>query len=268
MDPVMQLSLIQLASAYVFVVIALIAVKARGISRTREILIASVRMTLQLILMGYLLIYLFAHPSPYLTLLILTVMIAFSIFNIYGRIKAPLSRQLKEIIAMAIAVGTTVVLFYFLLIVVGLKPWYEPRYFIPLAGMLIGNSMTGVALGINQLTLRMEREREMIEAALMLGATPREACREIVAGAFDAAIMPTVNSMLGMGIVFLPGMMTGQILSGVSPLTAIQYQIAIMMGILGSVTITVFLAVQLGYKSYFNKRLQWREGSNCRDGRV
>jgi putative ABC transport system permease protein len=77
-----------------------------------------------------------------------------------------------------------------------------------------------------------------------------------VDGAFDSAILPTINSMVGMGIVFLPGMMTGQILSGTSPVTAIEYQIAIMLGILGSVALTVILFVQMGYKTFFNERDQ------------
>jgi putative ABC transport system permease protein len=77
-----------------------------------------------------------------------------------------------------------------------------------------------------------------------------------VDSAFDSAILPTINSMVGMGIVFLPGMMTGQILSGISPVTAIEYQIAIMLGILGSVAFTVILFLQLGYKTFFNKKAQ------------
>ena len=90
----------------------------------------------------------------------------------------------------------------------------------------------------------------------MLGATPKMAAKQIVDNAFDSAILPTINSMVGMGIVFLPGMMTGQILSGTSPVTAINYQIAIMLGVLGSVSLTVILFVQLGYKTFFNDQDQ------------
>jgi putative ABC transport system permease protein len=93
----------------------------------------------------------------------------------------------------------------------------------------------------------------------MLGATPQMAVREVVNDAFSAAVIPTINSMLGMGIVFLPGMMTGQILAGASPLTAIEYQLAIMMGILGSVSLTVYLLVRQGYRSFFNERAQLKE---------
>lgn len=122
--------------------------------------------------------------------------------------------------------------------------------------MIIGNSMTGIALGVNSLHAGMHDQKSKVEAALMLGATPKMASRDIVNQAFDAAMLPTINSMVTMGIVFLPGMMTGQILSGISPLVAVEYQIAIMLGIVGSVSLSVILFVQLGYRTYFNHRSQ------------
>lgn len=102
----------------------------------------------------------------------------------------------------------------------------------------------------------MATQKNLVEEALILGATPQAATKSIVNSAFDAAIMPTINSMLGMGIVFLPGMMTGQILSGTSPATAVNYQIAIMLGILGAVALTVILMLQLGYRNFFNEEDQ------------
>lgn len=153
-------------------------------------------------------------------------------------------------------IGTTSSLVYFLFVVVRVTPWYNSRYFIPIGGMLIGNSMTGISLGINTLLDGMISKREIVETALMLGATPKESCKDIVNHAFDSAILPTINSMVGMGIVFLPGIMTGQILSGTPPTTAISYQIAIMLGILGSVTLSVILFLLLGYKTFFNEENQ------------
>jgi putative ABC transport system permease protein len=100
----------------------------------------------------------------------------------------------------------------------------------------------------------MKTKKQQIEGALMLGATPREATQGIVKDVFTSAIMPTINSMVGMGIIFLPGMMTGQILAGLSPLVAIEYQIAIMLAILGSVSITLYSLTRFGYPTYFN---QW-----------
>jgi putative ABC transport system permease protein len=180
----------------------------------------------------------------------------FSIYNIIKRTKKKLSKKLKQIIALSMISGTVSCLLFFLFVVVRISPWYNPQYFIPIAGMLIGNSMTGISLGVNRLVDSMEKQKDLVEGALMLGATPEMASKHIVDDAFDSAILPTINSMVGMGIVFLPGMMTGQILSGTSPVTAIEYQIAIMLGILGSVALTVVLFVQLGYKTFFNEDSQ------------
>lgn len=256
MNHVIDLQLWQMVAAYIFVLIVMLIVKTKGIPREKEILISSIRMTIQLILTGYILVYLFEASSPLYTILVLITMEIFSVFNIIKRTKSKLSLRLKQIIALSMFAGTVSCLLYFLLVVVRISPWYDPRYFIPIAGMLIGNSMTGISLGVSRLIDGMQTQRHLVEGALMLGATPQVASKQIVDTAFDSAILPTINSMVCMGIVFLPGMMTGQILSGTSPLTAIEYQIAIMLGILGSVSLTVLLFLQLGYKTFFNAQNQ------------
>lgn len=253
---VIELQLWQLAAAYIFVLLLLAIVRSKGIPREREIFIATVRMTLQLIITGYVLVYLFENIHPLLTVLAVMLMLIFAIANILKRVKVGLSSALKRTIAFSMVAGTLTSLLYFILVVINLVPWYEPRYFIPIAGMIIGNSMTGISLGVTRLVEGMHTQKNLVEAALMLGATPKMASKHIVDNAFDSAIIPTINSMVGMGIVFLPGMMTGQILSGVSPLTAIEYQIAIMLGIVGSVALTVIIFVELSYKTFFNTEQQ------------
>lgn len=256
MSHILHLEIWQLATAYVFILLLLLLVRWRRISREKEILISSIRMTIQLVLVGFILTYVFAHPNPWISMLAVALMETFAIWNIYRRVKTKLSRRLKKIIALSMAVGTLVSLLYFDFIVIHFAPWFNPRYFIPIGGMVIGNSMTGITLGVNSLVQGMKTQRHTVESALMLGATPKVACKRIVDHAFDSAILPTINSMVGMGIVFLPGMMTGQILSGTAPLTAIEYQIAIMLGIAGAVSLSVILFVQLGYKSFFNEHSQ------------
>ncbi|NLN96853.1 MAG: iron export ABC transporter permease subunit FetB [Eubacteriaceae bacterium] len=256
MKGIIELQIWQMIAAYVFVVVLLLVVRLKGIRREKEIFIATIRMTLQLILTGYVLVFLFENPSPVLTILFLLVMEVFAVFNIFKRVKLELSTKLKQIIALSMVIGTISCLLYFLLVVVRISPWYDPQYFIPIAGMLIGNSMTGISLGVTRLVDGMQTQKDLVEGALMLGATPKMASKRIVDNAFDSAILPSINSMVGMGIVFLPGMMTGQILSGVSPVTAIEYQIAIMLGIVGSVALTVIIFVHLGYKTFFNEQCQ------------
>lgn len=256
MNGIIDIPLIQLISAYIFIIVLLIIVRIKGIHREKEIVISSIRMTIQLVLVGYLLSYIFENSKLIYTIAFMIVMELFAIYNIIKRIKDRINSRLKKIIAFSMIIGTVISIFYFIFIVINVAPWYEPRYFIPIAGMLIGNSMTGIALGVTKLIDDMKVNKNLIESSLMLGATPKMASKKIVDNAFDSAILPTINSMVGMGIVFLPGMMTGQILSGSSPLLAIKYQIAIMLGIVGSVSLTVIIFVQLAYKTFFNKYSQ------------
>ncbi|WP_022794164.1 ABC transporter permease [Marinococcus halotolerans] len=256
---IIELSFWQILAAYVFIVLLLAIVRWRKIPREKEILISSLRMTFQLLLMGYVLMFLFENPSPWLTSLIVLFMLGFAIWNIFQRVRGPLTREMKRAIAVSMSIGTILSLLYFNFVVIQFAPWFNPRYFIPIAGMIIGNSMTGITLGVQTLTEHLHSQRSRVEAALMLGATPNQATRKLVNQSFDAAILPTINSMVGAGIVFLPGMMTGQIISGVNPVTAIGYQIAILLGITGAVALSVILFTQLGYKTYFNERMQLKE---------
>jgi len=256
MEDIVDINVIRLITAYVFVVILFLIVKYKKVGHEKQILLATIRMTIQLVLVGYILTFIFEHPSPFLTLLILIIMETFAIFNIYSRVQTELSNSLKRVVAFFFVIGTVISILFFLFIVVHLKPWFRPQYFIPISGMLIGNSMTGISLGVEGLVNGFKDNKKFIENALMLGACPSHASNKVSNRAFYNAILPTINAMIGMGIVFLPGMMTGQILAGASPLIAIKYQIAIMMGILGSVTLTVFLMIKFGIKCFFNDRAQ------------
>lgn len=253
MNDIITLSIWQVALAYSFIVIVLLIVRRRGIRREKDILLSSVRMTLQLVLTGYVLNLLFGHPHPALTIMVIILMEVFAIATVIRRQARKAPTSLKQVIALAMIAGTLSCLLFFLFAVIQLRPWYDPRYFIPLAGMLIGNSMTGISLAVRQLQDMMDSQRPLVEQALMLGATPSDATRRIINQTFDSAIMPTINSMLGMGIIFLPGMMTGQILSGTLPTTAIAYQIAIMLAILGAVSLTVLILLRLGCRSFFTR---------------
>lgn len=253
---IIQLTYGQVAIGYVFVMIILFIMKRRGISREKELIIATLRMSIQLVLVGFVLTAVFERPHPLITFSIITIMLGFAIHTIYGKFRGNLSRSLKKVIAVSMFGGSLPVLLVFLWGIVRVQPYYNPQYFIPIAGMIIGNSMTGISLGIHTMIKRFTQNRVEIEESLILGATPKQASDGIINDGFDAAIMPTVNNMLGMGIISLPGMMTGQILSGVAPTTAILYQIAVMLGILGGASITSYLALNLGYKTWFNNQQQ------------
>ncbi|WP_254610164.1 MULTISPECIES: ABC transporter permease [unclassified Bacillus (in: firmicutes)] len=256
---VIELQIWQLAAAYIFIIVLIGLVKLKGIPREKQITIATFRMTIQLVLIAYVLTYIFENSNPFYTIAIITSITTFAIFNIYKRVNIPMSKELKRVAALSMIAGSIGPLLLFIFVIIGHDPWYAPQYIVPIAGMLIGNAMTGVSLGANSFLNNMKSKREQIEGALMLGATPKQATAPFVRDAFDSAILPTINSMVGMGIISLPGMMTGQILSGISPFTAIQYQIAIILGISGSTAFSVIIFLQIGYKTFFNKRFQLKE---------
>jgi putative ABC transport system permease protein len=203
MKGIIDLTIWQVLLSYVFVVIVLFIVKKRGIKREKAILLSSLRMTIQLVLTGYVLVYIFDHPSPLITIAIIILMECFAVYTVFQRFKGLLSKKLKQTIVFSMVAGTMSCIIYFLFVVIRIVPWYDPQYFIPLAGMFVGNAMTGVSLGTKSLIEGMNTQRKLVEEALVLGATPQTATKGIINSTFDAAIMPTINSMLGMGIVFL-----------------------------------------------------------------
>lgn len=255
-NDVINLSNTQLLMSYIFVIVAMILTTINGINRNKEFIIGTIRMTIQLFIAGYVLVYVFESSSLVLSAAMILLMEIFSIFNIVNPKKDVLSKGMIGIIALSQIVGTLLTLGFFMVIVVRPTPVYNPQYLIPLGGMIIGNSMTGINLALNNLLKSVEDGRVNVEGALMLGASPRMAMNKIIQNAFDTAILPSLNSIKNMGIISLPGMMTGQILGGVSPMIAIRYQIAIMTAIMSSVAISIFLFLQLGYRNLFNDQDQ------------
>ena len=249
------LELLDLSLAYGLVLLAIALARLSRIGQEGQMLWASVRMVLQLFAVGYLLHFLFAVRSPLLVVAVLLVMGAFALQVMGARIKRRMP-HFYRVVGTALFIGCGGVTFLFCALVVNYSPWYDPRYLIPLAGMIIGNSMNGASLAAERLAAEMRERRDEIETALCLGASGRQASEAAVRNAFRAALMPTVNTMAAMGIVSLPGMMTGQILSGTEPIIAVRYQIAIMCAITGAVAITAYLILLQGYRHYFSKAHQ------------
>lgn len=259
-NSIMNISNSQLMLTYIFALIAMIITSFNGINRNKDFIVGTIRMTVQLFAAGFILVYIFESTSFILSALMIALMEFFAVFNIFTNKKGKLNKSLKTTIILAQVIGTIFTLVFFLLVVVRPDPIYNPQYLIPLGGMIIGNSMTGINLALNQMLSSIENNRTNIEGSLMLGASPRQAMDKIIQRSFDTAITPTLNSIKNMGIITLPGMMTGQILGGVSPMIAIRYQIAIMTAIMSSSTICVFIFLHLGYKNFFNDQKQLVEG--------
>ena len=190
---------------------------------------ALLRMLLQLMLIGYVLTYIFNADSPYLVVLILGVMLtAASIISM-----RPLQKQQSSLYLYAFTSITIGGVFTLMMVVFGvldLHPWYEPRYLVPIAGMIFANSMNAVSISAERFESEMNREKSYIKARAI---------------SYKAALIPIINALFAVGLVSLPGMMTGQILSGVDPLIAVRYQIMVMLMILGSAGISVAIYLLL-----------------------
>lgn len=254
MSQIVKLEIGQFALIYLLLLAVLAVMKKCRIHEAKLLVVASVRMTVQLTLAGWILTALFQNPHPAFTLLYLAVMVGFAIDRVLR--KAPgLNRRFQWIVGISVALPGLAVLFFFVQVVVG-KSIFTPQYVIPIAGMIMGNTMTGVGLGLKTFCDSLAGQHSKLQALLAIGASPQKILFPFVSSALETALLPTLNSMLGMGIVSLPGMMTGQILSGTLPTTAILYQIAIMVAICTVVCLSCFGALFFGYRTLFNQRNQ------------
>jgi putative ABC transport system permease protein len=214
-----------------------------GLGLERKLAVAAVRMVVQLGLVGLFLKALFGLGSPLVTGLVVVVMMLVAGREVRARQENRISGWWGYGIgAGAMAMSAGIVAALALGVLVRPDPWWAPQYALPLLGMILGSAMNGVSLVLDSLHRAVRREARAIEAQLMLGATKWEACRPFLRAALRAGFMPIINAMAATGIVFLPGMMSGQILAGIDPTEAVKYQILIMFLIAGSTGMGVLLA--------------------------
>ncbi|MDG5467740.1 iron export ABC transporter permease subunit FetB [Deltaproteobacteria bacterium IMCC39524] len=255
---IIDLSLWDLVTVYSLLLMSIGLAHLLKAGQSKDLFWSGLRMFVQLLVVGYVLHLIFALETPLPVLLILIVMIGFAVQTIGARVKTKMP-HFYRVVGTAILFGCGGMTFFFCSLVIGLEPWYDPRYLIPLAGMIIGNSMTGASLAVERLAAEFSERRDEIETGLCLGGSIQAVSETAISSAFRAALIPSVNAMAAMGLVFLPGMMTGQILSGTEPLIAVKYQIAIMCVITGSVSLTTFFILKLGYRAYFTPYQSLRE---------
>lgn len=251
---IIEMTIGQFALVYLLLLIVLFVMKKAKIQRTKLLVWASVRMTVQLVLAGLVLTYILKNPHPIFTVAYLLAMTTFATLRVLGKNKH-LNKKFKTAIALSLLVAGTLVVFFFVVAVVR-TDFFNPQYTIPLSGMIFGNAMTGLTLALKSFNENLSSQRNRVESLLYVGVTPKKILLPLVNSALETALLPTMNSMLGMGIISLPGMMTGQILSGTLPMTAILYQIAIMIAITTVVCLTVFSALYFGYRTLYNDRNQ------------
>lgn len=196
-----------------------------------------VRMLIQLLLVGYILTTIFAAESAWIVVAVMLVMVMAASWIALGTVKTA-RKKLYLYAFWSILTGGGLTLLLITQLVITLEQWFEPRYMIPLAGMIFANSMNSVSLAAERLAAELSRQVEFTQARNE---------------AFQAAFIPTINSMLAVGLVSLPGMMTGQILSGVSPIIAAHYQIVVMCMIFGSAGLSTAYFLRISRKQFIQQ---------------
>jgi putative ABC transport system permease protein len=246
-----------LASGFLLVAAGLSLALSLGL--VRELLVAAGRTYLQLLALGFVLRWVFGVASPWLVGGILALMIVVATQTALRRVRHRPPKLFLSTLGALVLTGTIITLAVTGLIV-RVEPWYLPRYVIPLAGMVIGNAMNGVAVSLERLFHDLAGRRPEILTLLALGATPWEVVRPSARAAVRSGLIPTINSMSAAGIVFIPGMMTGQVLSGTDPRIAAAYQIVVLLMIAAATAGASMLAVVAGYRRVFDVEARFTGG--------
>ncbi|RAU44430.1 MULTISPECIES: iron export ABC transporter permease subunit FetB [unclassified Pseudomonas] len=217
----------------------------------RQLLWAAVRTVVQLSAIGYLLGWVFGNAHWYVVLPLMCLMTLIAGVSAAGRGKRTYAGQRLDSI-VSIWGSSWLMAAIGLFVIIRIRPWYEPQYAIPILGMILGNTLTAVALGIERMTQELVAGRATIDMILALGGSRWEAAQRAARQAVRAGMMPTLNQMTVVGIVSLPGMMTGQVLAGESPVDAVRYQIVIMFLIAAGSALGTVCAVVLTFSRLFS----------------
>ncbi len=222
-----------------------------------RLLVASIRTVVQLLLVGLVLKWIFELDAPGPMLAVAAVMIGFAGRAAVQRVERSVARAIPMAILTLLltSLSTTLVVTQ---LVIGVDPWFDPQYLIPILGMVLGNSLTGVSLCLDKLLDELDERRRLVEADLSLGASAWEAAREPVAGAVRRGMIPIINTMSVVGLVSLPGMMTGQILAGADPLDAVAYQIVVMFMLAAATALGCILIAWLVFRRVFDAKHRLR----------
>lgn len=227
-----------------------------GLKLERSLLVSSLRMTLQLLLVGLILQWVFTLSEWYLVVGLMTIMTTIAGVTAVERVvlkyKGIIFTSLFSVWTSSWFL-TTIALF----VIVQVKPWYSPQYAIPLLGMILGNILNGISIGLERFTSDLSSKKEDVECLLSLGASRWEAARLLVSDSVRAGLVPIINMMMVAGIVSLPGMMTGQLLAGVEPISAVKYQIVIIFLISVATAFGTTCSVLMSFQKLFNDKHQF-----------
>ncbi len=216
------------------------------------LLVAALRTIVQLALIGFVLHWVFQLDQWTIVIALVAVMTLIAGVTASQRSRRKYPGMWLTTIVSVWASSWMVTAFALFAVIQGMEKWYQPQYVIPLMGMVLGNTLNGISLGLESFNEAAATRRGEIESLLALGATRWEAARSAVQQAVRTGTIPIINSMMVVGIVSLPGMMTGQLLSGTSPIEAVKYQIVIMFLITSATALGTVGVVLLSFRSLFN----------------
>jgi len=226
-----------------------------GFSKVKELWWATFRMVVQLLFMGIWLSWVFNADNPIWVAMIGVVMLFAAGYEISKRQQYRFKKMHSLLIGLlSLSFIALILLVGVLVFIIQPDPWYQPQYLIPLLGMLLGNSMTAIGLGLDTLTRSAKQLKGKVEAQLALGKTAKESMRFIKEQSLHSALIPVINMLVAAGIISLPGMMTGQILAGADPVEAVKYQIMIMLLIATSTGLGTLMAIELASRRLFDHR--------------
>lgn len=242
--------------SYIFFVFLLIPIFTANfiwkLNIGKKMVISIVRMVLQLLFVGVYLKYLFQLDNNLVNFLYILIMVLVAAFSVIRSSEYLRIKRFLPLIFLGTAVPTIIILLMFNKFVVGYDNIFSSRYMIPIGGMLLGNSLRANIIGIKSLTEYLKDRRDQYQTLLMLGSSRFESISDLFFKSLKNAIEPTIASIATIGLVSLPGMMTGQILGGSAPTTAIQYQIAIMLAIFGNMFYSVVINIFFVYRKSFD----------------
>ncbi|CRK82828.1 ABC transporter permease [Neobacillus massiliamazoniensis] len=245
------MSYLTLAIALIFVLIPLILSKTLNLGLEKDTIIATVRSTLQLLIVGYILKFVFASNNYIFIILMLMLMIGAATQNTRKKGKSIKGMTWKLVVTFVfVEVLTQAILLGF-----HITP-STAQYIIPISGMVVGNSMVLAILFLNRFTAEVEARQDETELILSLGGTPKQAIHTSLITSIKASTIPTIESQKTIGLVQLPGMMSGQIIAGANPIQAVQFQLLILFLLLTTAVVTSISIGFLSYPTLFNKRIQ------------
>ncbi len=253
--PIQPISFLQIAIATLLVVFCGMLSFAFRLRLEKQLAVAAARTIVQLLLVGSVLKYVFALQSLFLIFGLAFLMVGVASQAATGRS----AYTYKGIFAhsfLSLAASGLLTAYVVTAAIIQVHPWYRPQYLVPLLGMILGNSLTSVSITLDGLLSDMVLRRPEIEMELSHGATAWEAAHGPLESAVRRGMVPTINSMLVVGIVSLPGMMTGQILAGSDPLEAVKYQIVVMFMLAAATALGCILFALLAYRQLFNTHQQ------------